>query len=338
MNEKDYEGDVLIGHGKYDWVSGGNSAIIRKELVPNMDWKPYAGEQEIQFLYEYLYDTLFCVSFSACSNIARFFMYYLSNNLMPAGDVLWLKDPVVDGVHYPSYFKNGFINFNERYVALNGGTTNKGAYQYAVGNGIRDFGLIPQSMFPYADNFNDNISHKFITNEMFALGKEFNKRFSINYEWVYNIDEALKYGPVQAVVRFANYEKPEDILSPNGETNHCIEIIFSTNSYYEIDDTYNQQIKRYAKDKVHSFLAYSLTINKNNMDVAKFLRDNDKKQVRNTITGAYGVIYRGQLFVINQDRAGLYMIDRDARGLLGKLSTVNVNQSEWDALNSGVNF
>jgi len=147
------------------------------------------------------YDTEFCVSFSANKIIGALFTYYIINNLISAEDLAWLKDPVVNGVHYPSYLLNGFINFNERFTAINGQTSAHGAYQYLVANGIHNCGLIPQPMFPYADNFNDNIDAKFITQEMKDLGKEFIKRFPINYEWV-NDTSYLQYCPLQGIVEF----------------------------------------------------------------------------------------------------------------------------------------
>lgn len=70
----------------------------------------------------------------------------------------------------------------------------------------------------------------------------------------------------------------------------------------------------------------------NNMDVKKFIKDNDLNQVRNTDTGAYGVIYHGKLLLISNERAGLYMVDREARGLIGKGKTVNINGKQWNEI------
>jgi hypothetical protein len=68
------------------------------------------------------------------------------------------------------------------------------------------------------------------------------------------------------------------------------------------------------------------------MDIAKFIKENDTNQVRNSNTGAYGVVYAGKLMEIKAERAGLYMIDRDARGLIGKGKTVTINNSEWEEI------
>lgn len=76
----------------------------------------------------------------------------------------------------------------------------------------------------------------------------------------------------------------------------------------------------------------NIIINNNNMDVKKFIIENDKNQVRNTDNGGYGVIYYGKLMEIKQERAGLYMVDREARGLVGKRTTVSINNEQWEQI------
>ena len=110
-------------------------------------------------------------------------------------------------------------------------------------------------MFPYSDNFQDNIDPRFITQEMKDLGKEFLKRLGLNYEWADNTDY-LKYSPLQGVVRFAKSDDPNAILSPIGKTNHAIEVVAKTPAYDLIDDSYYQVYKRYNPKKVFSLMAY----------------------------------------------------------------------------------
>lgn len=310
---------VLLGKGQFDWIAGANSAIQRKILVSDGNWKPYQIEHEIQWTGKY--DTEFCVTYSALESIGSLFMYFLANNLISPANVKWLKDN--------GYFKNGYINFNERFTAILGGTTIHGAYQYKVANAIYNFGLIPQDKFPLADNFQDNIDPKFITQEMYDLGKEFLKRFSINYEWVNNVKEALKYSPVQVIVKFANYVNPQDILAPEGETNHAVVAMFATDDYIEIRDTYWQIFKRYNPLYTHSFLSFNLTINNFiTMDTQKFIKDNDLKWVRNTNTGAFGRILQGKLMIFNTtDRAALALLDDRVRS-----NGIQISNEQWNQL------
>ena len=321
-----YKPDVLIGKGQFDWIAGGNSPIQRIILNPSLDWKPYHLEHEIQFINSNKpYDTEFCVSFSANKILGALFMYYLKNNLISNDNIKWLQDN--------GYFLDGFINFNERFTALNGQTTAQGAYQYLVANGIKNNGLIPQPMFPYAGNFDDDINPAFITQAMKDLGKEFLKRFSINYEWAQDTSW-LQYSPLQGIVEYDDYVNPTDILNPNGNTNHAIEVVFKTNDYDEIDDSYFQVYKRYAPNKVFNLLSYNLTINNNNsMDTISFLKTNDLKWVRNSNTGAFGRVMQGKLFLLpTNDRAVDALLDDKIR-----TNGINITDEEWKQLPQ-VNF
>lgn len=309
-------GGVLIGRDTKDWVAGANSEIKPDVFVDDGNWKPYAVEHEIQWTGEY--DTLFCVTYSALSAIASLMMYKIKNNLIPATSIKWLQDN--------GYFKNGFINFNERFIGTLGETTNVGAYQYKVANAIKNYGLIPQDMFPLASNFQDNIDPKFITQEMKDLGKEFLNLFQINYEWVSNVKDALKYSPVQMVVRFANYEKPDDILAPSGEYNHAVKGVFSTEQYNEIKDTYWQVYKKYRPDKTASFMAFKITVK--NMDNELFIKQNDLKWIRNQKTGSFGRILQGELKTFQTtDRACLALLDDKVRK-----EGLNISDEIWSNL------
>jgi hypothetical protein len=313
---------VLIGRGEFDWHAGGNSPIVRTELMPDKDWKKIELEHEIQFNNQSLYDTLFCVTYADLKAIAK-----LLTHLEALG-----RFTPTQLARLAKYKKNGKYNFSERFTGTLGETTTQGAYQFKIAQAIRNFGLIPQDMFPLADNFNDNIDKRFITKEMYDCGKEFLDIVAVNYEWVDNMPEYLKYSPIPLIVKFANYINPEDILAPEGATDHQVCGVLSTPQYNEIEDTYWQRYKRYRPDKTFSFMAFYLTINNNNMNVEKFILENDTNLVRNVNTGAYGVVYAKKLMEIKAERAGLYMIDRDARGLIGKGKTVTITNEEWEQI------
>jgi hypothetical protein len=313
---------VLFGRGKFDWQAGANSPIVRQELMPDKNWKKIELDHEIQFNHDSLYDTLFCVTYADLKAIAKLLTYLESVGAFTPIQLITLN----------RYKKNGKYNFSERFTGTLGETTSQGAYQFKIAQAIRNYGLIPQDMFPLADNFQDNIDKKFITEEMYRSGREFLEIISFNYEWVDNMPDYLKYSPIPLIVRFANYEKLEDILNPVGALNHQVCGVLSTTEYNEIEDSYQQRYKRYEPEATHHFMAFYITINNKSMDVAKFIKDNDKNQVRNVNTGGYGVIYAGKLMEIKQERAGLYMIDRDARGLVGKGKTVPMTNADWEQI------
>lgn len=313
----EYINGVKLGRGEFDWVAGGNSAIKHDIIMPDKNWKNLKIEHELQFNQKGLYDTQFCVTYSGQKDIAKFFTYLESVGKLSYDDLQFLS----------KYKKDGMYNFSERFNATLGETTAHGAYQYKVANAIKNYGLIPQDMFPLADNFQDNIDKKFITQEMYDMGKEFLKRFSINYEWVDSFDNLL-YSPIQTIVKFVNYEKETDILKPEGELNHAVAGVNKTDEYNEIEDTYWQVYKRYHPDYTHSYLAYFVTINKTTMDTNKFLKDNDKKWVRNSNTGGFGRVLQGKLFIVEtNDRAALMLLDDKVRE-----NGVQITNIEWEQL------
>jgi hypothetical protein len=238
---------LLLGKRKEDYILG-SSPVVKEEI--NVNWKDYAPEHEKQNIP---IETLFCVSFSALDVLEYLFNWALNNNRIDPKDVLWLKDN--------GYFKNGLINFNERFIGTLGETTNQGAYQYKIGDAIRKYGLIPQDMFPLVSDFNQNIDKTFITNKMYDLGAEFIKRFPINYEWVFNIKEGLKYAPLQVCVYYAD---GNGILCPTQNPQHAVVGIDYKDDYLEIDDSYTHQFKKYCHKAIYSAMLYTIKF-KNNM-------------------------------------------------------------------------
>ena len=318
---------ALLGQGKQDWYAGGNSPIDRSILLQGGNWKENAIPNEIQVVNygsNNQYDTSMCVSYGITDAIEYNLMEMLRQNLIPAETSKWLKDN--------GYFKNGSINFSERFIAVKGETQSYGAYMYKVANAVKNFGLIPNDMFPMADNFNDNIDPKFITQEMLDMGKEFLKHFAINYEWLNNNDSKtfLEYSTLPCMGQFYNYVNPDDILNPPTSSGHCMVEVNETNEYKEIDDSYWQQFKKYNKDKLQSFMAFYLTPLKiNNMNTQKWIEDNDLKWFQNSNTGQFGRVLRGKLLMVpSTDRASALLIDDKMR----TEPSVKLTQAEFELL------
>jgi hypothetical protein len=249
---------VIIEKRKEDYILG-SSPVEHKVLNESGDWQSFSPEHEHQFNFDNLYDTSMCVSFSATDSIEYLFNKAIYDNRISLEDLRWLRTPTINGKTYPSYYKNGKINFSERFVGALGDTTIYGAYQYKVGDAIRKYGLIPQDMFPLANSFEKNIDKDEITQEMYDLGKEFIERFPINYEWVDDTEEALKYGPLQVIVYYAD---GDHILCPKQTPNHAIVLINYTDRYSLIDDSYKRQFKKYCHEAIHSPMLYTVNFKK----------------------------------------------------------------------------
>jgi len=254
MDFINYNKGLRIGKRETDYVLG--SSPVEKQILTDGDWRKWSPEHEHQFNFTSMYDSLMCVSFSATDAIEYLFTWALHNGRISADNVKWLKDN--------GYFKNGLINFSERFVGTLGDTTTQGAYQYKVADAIRKFGLIPQDDFPLADSFLNNIDKKFITQAMYDKGAEFIKRFPIAYEWTPNIRHALKYGPVQVCVY---YQDGNGILCPGQNPQHAVVAVNSGDDFIEIDDSYNVQYKKYCPQAIYSGMLY--TIKFNNMTFKK---------------------------------------------------------------------
>lgn len=261
---KQFNTGLILGKRETDYILG-SSPIVKKEI--NTNWKDWKPEHEIQA--KRYFDTVSCVSYSATDVIEYLFTWALNNNQISPVDVKWLKDN--------GYFKNGLINFSDRFVAILGETTKAGAYQYKVGDAIRKYGLIPQDMLPTTDDiksFDEYIGAE-ITQEMLDLGKEFIKRFPINYEWAFNID-ALKYAPIQVCVSYAD---GEGILCPTSKVNHAIVAINATDDYIEVDDSYQRQFKKYCHKAVYSMMLYTVKFNNMTNERIKVLKDKNSSAV-----------------------------------------------------------
>lgn len=325
---------VLIGRGQFDWQAGANSPIVHVALQEDGDWTKIKIPNEIQFNSNGKpspYDTSMCVSYNGNTDPIEYILTrQIELGLVPQSKVQWLKDN--------GYFKDGVLNFNERFIGSLGETNESGAYQYKVANAVKNYGMIPNDMFKLADTFKDNIDKKFITQEMYDLGKEFTKRFKINYEWVEekDVDEYLTYSPLACYGYFAN---GDGILNPQSGSLHCMLAINKTPEYIMIDDSYWQNFKKYNHNALHGFMAFYVDASTNSMfNRDEFIQMHDTSIIRNTNTGAYGVIYQKTPMLITSERAGLFMIDRESRKLIGKTSVISLNNDEWNALGVNKNF
>lgn len=308
--------NVILGKQKSDWIAGvNNPEPIIDRGVKWIDFKP---EHELQ---NKGYETAACTVFGSLNAIETLMMYFASKNLIPPEITAWMS--------FKKYWKNGFINFSDRFIANFADIQpEKGTFLYKTADAIRLNGCVPEDMLPYtADGY-----YSGVTQLLTDLGKEFEGKIKITWNWVEkgNEREYLKQAPMIATVKFANFVNPDDILKPEGSHNHCVEVLDITDEYVLINDSYTQELKKYHPDYVDNYLQYNITF-QNNMLSPTFLIDNDLCLVRNTDTGAYGCVIARKLRTISAERAGLFMVDREARGVKDK-PMISINSSEWDSL------
>jgi len=309
----------IEGSQKTDFVFGVSSPLPNPVLQEQGNWLEDKPDHEIQ-VSKY-FDTYACTNFAGWDCIESLFTYYIDKGLIPVTHLIWLDQN--------GYIKDGKINFSERRSAnFSDIVIGTGTYIYKACDAIIKHPL-PQSDCEYTNNMTAEqfYSKDDFTEAMDKKEAEFKKRFQINWYWADDPSEAIKSSPLMATVRFDN---GNGLLAPEGSHNHCIMVHEILKGAWVINDSYQQELKTYKDSHVKNFVGFSLIIlNENTMDIIKFLKDNDQCLIRNTDNGSYGVVLQGKLRVITPERAGLFMVDREARGIIGKKKMVSINHDVW---------
>lgn len=339
MNQKipiDYSG--FIPGQLPGMIAGVSSPVGLAMLLYSRDWKPYSSRHEKQNMG---FETSACLLFSILDAIESLLNWMLQDGQFDEELVNWLT---VNG-----YIVNGKFDFSDRYAAQFADIIPlTGTMQYKAANAVttgpdRIARLIPEAMLPYTakgEYKNPDATpggyydKSVLTAQMEALATEFSKRIKINWYYVENPSEALYSSPLSATVRYAD---GSGILKPEGRLNHGIMVPSQASDFYDIDDSYNDQYKRYGKDYVLNFIGFKITINKTTMDIKKFTTDNDLAWVQNEASGQFGRIMQGKLRPItSKDRGALILLDEKVRSNQitkdGKKMPAKLTEAEWKVL------
>ena len=161
-----------------DWVFGATGLSCIAENIPEDQRGAYLPVGEVQRGKEDMFD---CASRGALNVLEAKFNWLFKNQKLTFEDDHWLRAT--------GYLNDG-IEFSDAFIAILSGTTRQGNSMRAPLDTIRKNGLIPKRMLPLESwmTWEDYHNSKRITSEMKDLGLEFLKRFSINYEKVYEED------------------------------------------------------------------------------------------------------------------------------------------------------
>jgi hypothetical protein len=307
INMVDYQG-VILGKTPRDYVLGSQ---IEQEVncdnwefyLIDKDWKIEHEHQMYLYKGRFGFETFACTCFSGNDVKELIMMWALHNNKVPASHARWLKDN--------GYFRNGAINFDDRVPAMFSEITNfVGTYQWKAGNALRKWSLPEGILKDDPKDWNEYMDKGKLTQEAEKLQAEYDKRFLWHWFWFrddQDIDEQLKTSPSMSIVRFAN---GEGCLSPTGQFNHAImEYGKDEQGCRKIDDSYNQQLKKYKPTHITSRMGFKLTILKD-MNSEQFLTDNDLKAVWNKDSGSYYYVHQKALKKYDtKDRAVLMLVE-----------------------------
>lgn len=191
------------------WIAGGETGIARVVLEESGQYDKYLPDEEPQSFYTpSRFDTQSCVTFSGTNDIETLINRLRAKKLLSKKQEDFL---VNDGYINP---QTGKVNCSDRFTAKMSGTTQNGNYLEAVGDSMRNDGLVPESMWPMPDW--DALKGK-TQDEVWAIymaeipqkvkdqGKKWKEYFDINYQWVVlgktptddQLKDILKYGPFQ---------------------------------------------------------------------------------------------------------------------------------------------
>lgn len=312
--------------------------------TPEHQRKAYTVEDR-----RFIFDTLGCVS-EATTNCVEF----LVNKKKDQEDIL---EHDIQFLKKENYFdKKDKFNASGRELAKRSETTKSGNSAHKVAQTAAN-GLVAEKLWPWPEPGEDgkvvwDEYYSPLTEKVEEQRKEFDKRFEIPFKWVHqdNFVKKLEEGtPLLFLVHAwkKNKNKYENLYykTSSDDYNHGVfgfgyepqnkdEI-----AYWNIFDTYDPFVKKVHPNNVYEWAMEFDFIPKNNpMSIEKFKKDNVNNIVRNKETGAYGVIYQdidtGEITVyhVPPRRAGIFMLDREARGIIGNYEKVEVKDSFWKSL------
>lgn len=249
-----------------DYIAGGESAIKYREVVPSGDWTPYLPTDERQ--KSRYFDSVSCVTFSALNDIETQFRQQVATGNVSQENLAWLRDRgYLDA--------QGNVNLSDRFTSKMSGTTDAGNWLGAVGDSVRNDGVVPESVWPWDMDAVKTRQDYWapVTAEALNLGQEFLKRFDVRYQWVWyqNTPDAdmealalyyLKLAPIQIVSKVCdgwNTENPIRACGPG--TGHATLLYGSEpNQVKRIFDHYSPFRKRFTADYVLTYgFQYVLT-------------------------------------------------------------------------------
>jgi len=231
-----------------DWLAGAESGITYQEVQSDAQWDKFlpTGERQKNSSFDYLA----CVSFSALNCIEILMNRKMEYREFGADNLKWLQENgYVD--------ENGKFNFSDRFTAKMSGTTQLGNYLGAVGDSIRNQGVVPEADWKTSDDLDTWAKYYAeIPDDVKAKGLEFVKRFLVQYEFILTgtpdlglLKTHLKQSPLQLATATCSPWNTDQIIAGCGiATNHGTVLYGFTSEYLKDFDTYNPWSKKFALD------------------------------------------------------------------------------------------
>lgn len=248
-NEIKNTGFIAQDPRETDFIAGASSVVPLNH--PTGDWFNSLPSNERQSgVY---FDSMACVSYSAINVIETQINWMVQTNQIPPATLKAMQDL--------GYFKDGVVNFSDRFLSKVSGTTTKGNYLVVVWDAIRDYGLIPESDWTFnpaqrTPAFDWDDYYAPIPQALLDKGKKFLDLFEVSYEWLLAggqvtpkfMKEWLKGGPIQIASATCPGWSTGNVPACSLATNHATMIYGVDDTGYKLFDHYSPFQKTLALD------------------------------------------------------------------------------------------
>lgn len=158
-----------------DWIFGADSPVCLGQ-IPLVARGEYMPKGEVQ--KNNRDDMMDCASRGPINILEAKFTWMLHRGLINPNNREWLFEN--------GYIVNNAVEFSDAFVAINSNTTRRGNSMKAPIHAIYEHGLVPKRSLPLESDMSWEQYHdpSRVTIQLIALGQEFLRRFTINYELV----------------------------------------------------------------------------------------------------------------------------------------------------------
>lgn len=242
LSEKIQGGLIVERPRPSDWFA---SAVVEGEKVLWGKYLPKGENQNVKFVF----DTMSCTTFSALNIIETLFR----KMELPPEHKLFLEKN--------GYYKDGEVNFSDKFTAIVSGTRKSGNTFQEVGNSIRHNGLIPDVILPFGGETKWEDWHNPIQIKpyMINLGLEFARYFDISYSFVYFSEDGVITPEYKKLIESNLTQSPLQIAIPYPGTHATM--LYDLNEFgYLIFDTYDPYVfTKDIKSKIHYVSKFTVT-------------------------------------------------------------------------------